>query len=130
MQIEDNKDCYEQLWRNLKHARRLLWMQNRRFCVRRIIQSWFPFGIQQPSGRTLSCGEVMEQVCDLSQLCGYDLLPPPSLYPLPHRELLRAVVCVALDKGQRSIDLEALDSAYSIVFPRSTKLNVSKKKHS
>lgn len=51
-----------------------------------------------------------------------------SALPLPHRELLRAIVCVALDKGQRSIDLKALDSAYSIVFPRSTKLNVSKKK--
>ena len=51
-----------------------------------------------------------------------------SALPLPHRELLRAIVCVAFDKGQRRIDLKAVDSAYSIVLPRSTKLNVSKKK--
>jgi hypothetical protein len=38
------------------------------------------------------------------------------------------VVTVRLGIGPRKADLEALDSAYSIAFPTSTPLNVSKKK--
>ena len=55
-------------------------------------------------------------------------LPPPSLYPRKHRELLRAIVAVRTGISFWRIDLKALDAAYSIAFPRSTPLNVNKKK--
>ena len=61
---------------------------------------------------------------------GNDTLPPPSLYPRLHRELLRAIIALKLDIGVRRVDLKALDSAYSIVFPKSTPINVNKKKPS
>ena len=55
-------------------------------------------------------------------------LPPPSLYPRKHRELLRAIVSVKLGISYYKVNLKALDSAYSIAFPKSTPLNVNKKK--
>ena len=63
----------------------------------------------------------------LEPSCGWDELPLPSLYPRRHRELLRAIVSVRLGIGMRKVDLRALDRAYSVVFPRSTPINVNKK---
>ena len=54
-------------------------------------------------------------------------LPPPSRYPRRHRELLLAIVSVVLGIGVRKVNVKALDSAYSIVFPKSTPINISKK---
>ena len=51
---------------------------------------------------------------------GNDQLPPPSLYPRKHRELLRAIVAVSLGLSMRRVDLKALDAAYSVAFPNST----------
>ena len=57
-----------------------------------------------------------------------------NLMPLPyrgggmHRELLRAIVAVSLGISFYKVNLKALDAAYSIVFPKSTPLNVNKKK--
>ena len=52
----------------------------------------------------------------------------PSLYPLKHRELLRAIVAVRLGISYyKQVNLKALDSAYSIAFPKSTPINVNKK---
>ena len=45
-----------------------------------------------------------------------------------HRELLRAIVAVSLGISFYKVNLKALDAAYSIVFPKSTPLNVNKKK--
>jgi len=42
--------------------------------------------------------------------------------------LLRAIVAVRLGIGMRKVDLKALDAAYSIAFPKSTPINVNKKK--
>ena len=67
---------------------------------------------------------------DDEQLCGWDELPPPALYPRKHREILRAIAAVRLGIGARKVSLKALDSAYSIAFPKSTPLNVSKKRRS
>ena len=50
------------------------------------------------------------------------------MYPRKHRELLRAIVAVKTGISFYKIDLKALDAAYSIAFPRSTPLNVNKKK--
>ena len=59
---------------------------------------------------------------------GWNELPAPSLYPRKHRELLRAIVAIRLGIGMRKVDLKALDAAYSIAFPKSTPINVNKKK--
>jgi hypothetical protein len=42
--------------------------------------------------------------------------------------MLRAIAVVKLGIGARKVSLRALDSAYSIAFPKSTPLNVSKQK--
>ncbi|WP_288278655.1 hypothetical protein [uncultured Prevotella sp.] len=52
----------------------------------------------------------------------------PSLYPLKHRELLRAVVAVRLGISfYKKVNLKALDAAYSEAFPNSTPINKNKK---
>jgi hypothetical protein len=61
---------------------------------------------------------------------GWNELPLPSLYPRKHRELLRAIVSVKLGISYYKVDLKALDKAYSIAFPKSTPINVNKKKRS
>ena len=43
---------------------------------------------------------------------------------------MRAIVSVRLGISYYKIDLKALDSAYSIAFPKSTPINVNKKLHS
>jgi len=57
-----------------------------------------------------------------------DTLPPPSIAPRKHRELLRALVAVSLGIGIRKVHLPLLDKAYSQAFPESTAINVNKKK--
>ena len=52
----------------------------------------------------------------------------PSLYPRKHRELLRAIVAVRTGISFYKVDLKALDAAYSITFPKSTPINVNKKR--
>ena len=47
---------------------------------------------------------------------------------LQHRELLRAIVAVRLGISYYKINLRALDAAYSIAFPKSTPININKKK--
>ena len=68
------------------------------------------------------------EICNLSDLTGWNELPLPSLYPRKHRELLRAIVAVKTGISYYKVDLKALDAAYSIAFPKSTPLNVNKKK--
>lgn len=126
LEIENNRECFVRLWRRLERTRQLLWQQHKRFCMRRILQSWM--------GR-VGTDELLWEVCMLMQLVlddedavyGYDELPPPSLSPRRHREFLRALVAVKLGIGIRAVDLKALDAAYSEVFPDSTPINVNKK---
>ena len=116
--VENNQECFVQLWRMLELTRRLLRVQCKRFCVRRVLKSWFG-------------GEATEdfiwQVCSRCEQEGWNELPLPSLYPRKHRELLRAIVAVKTGISFYKINLKALDSAYSIAFPKSTPLNVNKK---
>ena len=73
--------------------------------------------------------EVCRRVdIDGETVCGWDELQPPSLYPRKHRELLKAIVEVRLNLTPHKVNLKALDAAYSIAFPKSTPLNVHKKK--
>ena len=113
-----------QLWRKLERTRRLFQAQIRRYCIRSVLRAWF--------GREAT-DDFIWHVCrtavvDEESLLGNDPLPPPSLYPRKHRELLRAIVAVRLGISyHKSINLSALDSAYSVAFPKSTPINVNKK---
>ena len=122
--IENTQECFVQLWLRLERTRRLLGGQYKRFCIRHILRSWFG---------TQANDDFIWEVCqrtiiDEESVCGYDTLPPPSLYPRVHRELLRSIVSVCLGIGMRKVNLKALDKAYTIAFPRSTPINVNKKK--
>ena len=122
--IENTQECFVQLWRMLERTRRLLTRQCKRFCIRRILKSWF-------GGEATD--DFIWKVCHLAVVDdepqeGWNELPPPSLYPRKHRELLRAIVAVKMGISYWKVNLKALDAAYSIAFPNSTPINVNKKK--
>ena len=117
--VENNQACFVQLWRRLERTRQLLGTQCRRFCIRRILKSWFPAEAND---------DFIWEVCNLYDQAGWDELQAPSLYPRKHRELLRAIVSLKTGISFYKVDLKALDSAYSIAFPNSTPINVNKKK--
>ena len=148
MEISNDKACFVQLWRRLERTRQLLAGQYKRFCIRNVLKVWFgplatddltssshlTLGHQQASLHgPRSLDDFIWEVChnvvvNDEQVCGNDTLPPPSLYPRKHRELLRCIVAVKLGLTLRKVDLKALDAAYSEVFPNSTPINVNKKK--
>ena len=119
MNIENNKACFVQLWLQLERTRQLLTRQCKRFCIRRILKSWFLAEAND---------DFIWEVCNLCDQAGWDELQAPSLYPRNHRELLRAIVAVKTGISFYRVDLKALDRAYSIAFPKSTPINVNKKK--
>ena len=119
MEIQNTQECFVQLWLRLERTRRLLGGQYKRFCIRRVLKTWFGFE---------ATDDFIWEVCSRCGQEGWNELPLPSLYPRKHRELLRAIVSVKLGISYYKIDLKALDSAYSIAFPKSTPLNVAKKK--
>ena len=123
MNIENNLECFVQLWLRLERTRRLCSTHHKRFCIRRVLQLWF--GIE-------ATDDFIWEVCNMASdfeepLYGWDELPRPSLYPRKHRELLRAIVAVRLAIGMRKVKLFNLDMAYSIAFPHSTPININKK---
>ena len=117
--IANTQECFVQLWLRLERTRLLLRGQYKRFCIRRVMKTWF--GAEADD-------DFIWEVCTRCEQMGWDELPPPSLYPRKHRELLRAVVSVKLGISYYRVDLKALDAAYSIAYPHSTPLNVNKKK--
>ena len=119
MEISNNQECFVRLWLMLGRTRRLFGAQRKRFCIRHILKSWF--GLE-------ATDDFIWEVCIRCEQDGWNEMPPPSLYPRPHREMLRAVVSVWLGISYYRVNLRALDTAYSIAFPRSTPLNVNKKK--
>ena len=119
MKIQNSQECFVRLWLRLECTRQLLQGQCRRFCIRNVLKSWF--------GNEANDDFIWE-VCRLSEQEGWNELPLPSLYPRNHRELLRAIVAVRLGISFFKIDLKALDRAYSIAFPKSTPINVNKKR--
>ena len=119
MEIQNTQECFVQLWRLLERTRRLLGGQYKRFCIRRVLKTWFDFEAND---------DFIWEVCNRCDQAGWDELPLPSLYPRKHRELLRAIVSVKLDISNYKVNLKALDAAYKIAFPKSTPLNVNKKK--
>ena len=119
VKIENNKECFVQLWLRLERTRRLLGGQYKRFCIRRVLKVWF--GVE-------ATDDFIWEVCRLCEQEGWNELPAPSLYPRQHREFLRAVVAVKTGISYWKVNLKALDAAYSIAFPNSTPINVNKKK--
>ena len=122
--VENSQACFVQLWLRLERTRRLLTAQYKRFCIRNVLKSWFGYKAND---------DFIWEVCHLAAVDdepqeGWNILPPPSLYPRKHRELLRAIVAVTTGISFWKIDLKALDAAYSQAFPNSTPLNVNKKK--
>ena len=122
--IENTQECFVQLWLRLERTRRLLQGQYKRYCIRNVLKTWFGFEAND---------DFIWEVCHRAAVDdepqeGWNELPPPSLYPRKHRELLRAIVSVKLGIGTRKVHLPDLDRAYSIAFPKSTPINVSKKK--
>ena len=124
IKIANTQECFVELWLQLERTRRLLWAQNKRFCPRRILKSWF--GLRANDNFIWEvCFRASREMEE--PMYGWDILPPPALYPRQHRELLRAIVAVRLGISFYRIDLRALDNAYSIAFPKSTPINVNKK---
>ena len=125
IKLENNETCFVQLWLRLERTRQMFGMQYKRFCIRRVMQSWLG---------NEATDEMVWDVCLLATgheyepVYGFDILPAPSLHPRRSREFLRALVAVKLGIGIRKVDLKALDRAYSISFPNSTPINVSKKR--
>ena len=124
IEIRNDYECFVELWRQLERTRQMFGMQYKRFCIRRVLQSWLG---------SEATDDFVWEVCfntvvDEQQMYGYDILPAPSLHPRVSREFLRALVAVKLGIGMRKVDLKALDRAYSAAFPHSTPLNVNKKK--
>ena len=124
--ITNTQECFVQLWRKLERTRCLLGGQCRRFCIRNVLKSWM--GTEATDNLIWNvCREATLSLDENNPLCGWDELPLPSLYPLRHREWLRALVALRLGIGMRKVDLHALDRAYSVAFPHSTPINKSKK---
>ena len=121
IEIQNNQECFVQLWRMLERTRRLLGGQYKRYCIRHVLKSWF-------GGEATD--NLIWEVCHLCEQEGWNELPLPSLYPRRHRELLRAIVAVRMGISYWKVHLKALDAAYSIAFPNSTPINVNKKKKS
>ena len=122
--IQNNQDCFVQLWLRLEHTRLLFKAQYKRYCVRNVLQSWF--GLE-------ATDDFIWEIClrasrDKEPVYGYDLLDKPSLYPRKHRDLLHAVVQIKLGLKKHQVKLSMIDAAYSIAFPLSTPINVEKKK--
>jgi len=117
--IQNNQECFVRLWLRLERTRQFLKGQYRRFCIRNVLKSWFGYEASD---------DFIWEVCNLSDLAGWDELPLPSLYPRKHRELLRAIVAVKTGISYYKVNLKALDAAYSIAFPKSTPININKKK--
>ncbi len=125
IEVQNNKACFVQLWLQLEHTRRLFAGRYHRFCIRNILKEWYG---------ARATDDFIWEVCNSILLpeevpvYGFDVLPPPKLWPRKTREFLRAVVAVVLDSGLRKVNLKALDRAYSIAFPRCKPINVNKRK--
>ena len=119
IEIENTQECFVQLWLRLERTRHLLGSQYKRFCIRRVLKTWFSLE---------ATDDFIWEVCTRCEQEGWNELPLPSLFPRKHRELLRAIVSVKLGISFYRVNLKALDAAYSIAFPKSTPINVNKKK--
>ena len=88
--IQNNQECFVQLWLRLERTRQLFNEQCKCFCIRRVLQEWFGAD---------ATDDFIWQVCNIASkdeelICGYDILPKPASNPRKHRYLLQAIVLV------------------------------------
>ena len=118
MNIENNMECFVQLWLLLEHTRQKLLGERKRFCIRRVLQLWFGFAATDDFIWEV-CTRMSNVLNEEIPVGGYDQLPSPTQNPRKLRELLRAIVAVKLGIGMRKVNLCALDKAYKSVFNKS-----------
>ena len=100
IEIRNDYECFVQLWLRLERTRQMLGMQYKRFCIRRVLQTW----LGSEATDDFIWAVCFNAVVDDEQLA------------------------VKLGIGMRKVNLKALDRAYSEAFPHSTPINVNKKK--
>ena len=105
--VTNDQAGFAHLWRQLAATRVRFEAIFKRFCIRRILQDWFP---------AIATDDWIFEICLECELVGYEVLPDPALEWYPHRSILRTVVRRLL---QVSVNWNAIDRAYSEVFPDS-----------
>ncbi|MDD7632279.1 MAG: D-Ala-D-Ala carboxypeptidase family metallohydrolase [Parabacteroides sp.] len=105
--VTNDQAGFAHLWRQLAETRVRFEAIFKRFCIRRILQDWFP---------AIATDDWIFEICLECEQGGYDELPDPAVDWLPHRYFLLALIKPLLnDLG----DCDAIDMAYSEVFPDS-----------
>ena len=105
--VTNDQAGFAHLWRQLAATRVRFEASYKRFCIRRILQDWFP---------AIATDDWIFEICLECEQGGYDELPDPAVDWLPHRYFLLALIKPLLnDLG----DWNAIDMAYSEVFPDS-----------
>ena len=105
--VTNDQAGFAHLWRQLAATRVRFEAIFKRFCIRRILQDWFP---------AIATDDWIFEICLECAQGGYDELPDPAVDWLPHRYFLLALIKPLLnDLG----DCDAIDMAYSEVFPDS-----------
>ena len=105
--VTNDQAGFAHLWRQLAATRVRFEAIFKRFCIRRILQDWFP---------AIATDDWIFEICLECEQGGYDELPDPAVDWLPHRYFLLALIKPLLnDLG----DWDAIDMAYSEVFPYS-----------
>ena len=105
--VTNDQAGFAHLWRQLAATRVRFEAIFKRFCIRRILQDWFP---------AIATDDWIFEICLECEQGGYDELPDPALEWYPHRSILRTVVRRLL---QVPVNWNAIDRAYSEVFPDS-----------
>ena len=107
IKIENNKKCFVQLWRELELTRQRFENEYRRFCVRRVMRTWYG-----PE----ATDDFIWEVCYRGELLGYDLLTPPTEDISQCRTFLKALVAVTLGIRVNDVNAKAMNDAYKEVF--------------
>ena len=69
LKLDNTQECFVQLWLRLERTRRLLAGQYKRFCIRRVLKTWFGGEADD---------DFIWDVCTRCDQMGLDELPPPN----------------------------------------------------
>ncbi|MBQ0063100.1 MAG: hypothetical protein KBS94_03605 [Prevotella sp.] len=133
--LGNNPESFVALWQLLERTRIALRCNYRRFCLRNILKAWFPsVGCRRmrdeiPPLSEYTFDDLAWTICSFADIEGYTELPRPADDGRKLRDMLCIIVALCLGIGVRSVWLNALDDAYSTVFPHSTPLNIDKRRH-